>query len=263
MNWTSVFGAMLALGGIGLVFGAILSFAAKKFAVQTDPRVAQVRQNLGGANCGACGFAGCDQFAEAIVQGEASPNGCPAGGAKTAKAIGEIMGISVDAVDDLVARVLCQGEHGVANDRYEYDGYKSCQMASKLSGGNKLCHYACLGLGDCQSVCKFDAIHIEEGLAQINPAKCTACGMCEKTCPRGVIRLLPRDASVIVRCRNSDTGRVARESCMKACIGCKRCEKACQYGAIHVENGYARIDPDKCVRCGACMDICPCGCITA
>ena len=131
-----------------------------------------------------------------------------------------------------------------------------------MAGGPKMCTFACLGLGDCVKVCAFDAITIKDALVQINENKCTACGMCAQTCPRGVIQLLPRDQSVIVRCRNSDTGRMAREACVKACIGCKRCEKECQYDAIHVENGFARIDPDKCTRCGACAKVCPCGCIT-
>lgn len=48
---------------------------------------------------------------------------------------------------------------------------------------------------------------------------------------------------------------------MKACIGCGRCVKECKYGAIAVEDGYARIDPEKCTRCGACAKVCPCGCI--
>jgi len=110
-------------------------------------------------------------------------------------------------------------------------------------------------------VCRFDAIHIENGLAVIDPKKCTSCGMCESACPRGVIKIVPRAASVLVLCRNSDSGRVARESCMKACIGCKRCEKVCKYDAIHVSNGFATIDVDKCTRCGECAENCPCGCI--
>ena len=94
------------------------------------------------------------------------------------------------------------------------------------------------------------------------PKKCTACGNCVNACPRHVIQLKPKDASVLVRCQNADTGRVAREACMKACIGCKRCEKECKYDAIHVENGFARIDTEKCTRCGACAAVCPCKCIT-
>ncbi len=110
--------------------------------------------------------------------------------------------------------------------------------------------------------CAFGAISMKDGIANIDPDKCTACGQCVKTCPRSAIKLLPLSAKVIVRCRNSDVARVARAVCMDACIGCGRCKKECQYEAITVENGFARIDPDKCTRCGACAAVCPCKCIT-
>ena len=252
MDFMPILYALLALGALGAVFGLVLDVADKKFAVEVDERVAAVREACAGANCGACGYPGCDGFAAAVVAGEAPVNGCSAGGAKTANAIAAIMGTDAGSAEPRVARVLCQGEVGTAKERYRYDGYKSCQMAAQMVGGPKMCPYSCVGLGDCMDVCKFDAIHIENGIAVIDPDKCTACGMCEKTCPRHVIRVMAKDAKVIVSC----------QACMKACIGCKRCEKTCQYDAVHVENGFARIDPDKCTRCGECAKNCPCGCIT-
>jgi electron transport complex, RnfABCDGE type, B subunit len=254
--------AGLLLGALGLVFGGMLSFASKKFHVDVDERVAQVRECLGGANCGACGYPGCDGFAAAVVKGEAPITGCAPAGDKGAKAIGKIMGLEAVTGEKLVARVLCQGENGVAKDRYAYDGYQSCATAAGLAGGPKDCRFACLGLGDCQDKCMFGAISMENGIAHVNPDLCTACGACVKACPRGVMKLLPVSSSVIVRCRNSDVARVARAVCMDACIGCGRCKKECQYEAITVENGFARIDPEKCTRCGACAAVCPCKCIT-
>ncbi len=262
MNWMNIVWAIVVLGGLGVLFGAVLQIADKKFAVERDERVDKVRSCLAGANCGACGYPGCDGFAEAVVKGEAPVNGCSAGGAKVAAQVAEIMGVTAESQTPRVARVICQGECGVAKERYEYDGYKSCQMAAQMVGGPKMCRFACVGLGDCMDVCKFDAIRIANGLAVIDQNKCTACGLCQKACPRGVIQLWPKEKSVIVRCRNSDSGRVAREACMKACIACKRCEKTCQYDAIHVENGFAQIDETKCTRCGECVKNCPCGCIT-
>lgn len=262
MNMFAILAAVLALGGLGALFGVLLTVADKKFYVPVDERIEKVQGCLGGANCGACGYAGCAALADAIVAGKAKPNACPPAGAEGAAKIAEIMGLEAGDDKPMVARVLCQGASGIAKDRYIYDGLPSCRAASTMAGGPKMCTFACLGLGDCQKVCAFDAISIKDALVQINENKCTACGMCAQTCPRGVIQLLPRDQSVIVRCRNSDTGRMAREACVKACIGCKRCEKECQYDAIHVENGFARIDPDKCTRCGACAKVCPCGCIT-
>lgn len=70
----------LILGGLGLVFGLLLAYASKRFHVETDPRVEQVRERLPGANCGGCGFPGCDAYAEAVVLEGAKPNLCAAGG---------------------------------------------------------------------------------------------------------------------------------------------------------------------------------------
>lgn len=253
--------AGLLLGILGLIFGGVLTFAAKKFHVEVDERVEQIKDCLGGANCGACGYAGCDAFAQAVVDGKAPIDGCAPAGAKGIEKIGKIMGMEANVGERMVARVLCQGAKGVALDRYEYDGYKSCAVAAGLAGGPKACRFSCIGLGDCQDKCKFDAITMKDGLAHIDPAKCTACGACVKACPRSIISLLPVSQSVIVRCRNTDTARAARAVCMDACIGCGRCKKQCQYDAIIVENGLARIDHEKCTRCGECAAVCPCKCI--
>lgn len=262
MNWIAILLALLVLGVLGLVFGAVLGVADKKFYVKVDERVKKVRECLGGANCGACGFAGCDAFAEAVVAGEAQPNGCPAGGAKTAEAIGEIMGLSVETSAPVVARVLCNGTIGRAKERYEYDGYQSCRVAAGLAGGPKLCRFSCIGFGDCADKCNFNAITMVDGIAHIDEDHCVGCGACVKECPRNAIALLPKDAKHYVLCRNSDTGRDARAACMSACIACQRCVKTCQHDAIKVENGYAAIDYDKCTRCGDCAAVCPCKCIT-
>lgn len=262
MDIKNILYAVLLLGVLGGGFGLILNFASKKFRVQVDERVEKVRSCLAGANCGACGFPGCDGFAQAVVDGKAPVDGCAAGGSKTANAIAEIMGAEVTEKEPMVARVICQGECGVTRERYIYDGYQSCQMASQMAGGPKNCRFACVGLGDCVKVCKFDAIKIVHGLAVIDQNKCTACGSCANVCPRHVIQLKPQNSSVLVRCQNSDVGRLAREACMKACIGCMRCEKTCKYDAIHVVDGYARIDVDKCTRCGECAKVCVSKCIT-
>ncbi len=262
MNITAILYAVVALGGLSLAFALVLSFADKKFAVPVDERVSEVRAALPGANCGACGYAGCDVFAQAVVDGQAKANGCIPGGASSAKAIGDVMGVEVTADKPMIAKVVCQGEVGVSKHRYDYDGYESCRMASMMAGGPKKCPYACVGLGDCVKVCAFGALTVENGLARVDETKCTACGMCASICPRHSIQLKPKNSTVMVRCQNRDTGRQAREECQKACIACKRCQKECKYDAIVIEDGYAKIDPDKCTRCGACAKVCPCGCIT-
>ena len=179
MNWIAILAALGVLGALGLLFGLVLGVVGKKFAVETDERVARVRDCLGGANCGACGYAGCDAFAEAVVKGEAKPNGCTPGGTKAAKAIGEIMGMDVSAMVPKVARVRCNGTCENVAPRYEYTGVQSCRAAAAISGGPKECHYGCLGYGDCLSRCAFGAISLENGIAHVDPDKCTGCGMCE------------------------------------------------------------------------------------
>ncbi len=253
----------LVLGALGLIFGLALSVASKKFYVKVDERVEQVLACTGGANCGACGYAGCGAFAQAVVDGKAAVTGCAPAGAAGAKKIAAIMGVEAgDTGEKMVARVICQGVKGIAKDTYIYDGYQSCALAADMAGGPKDCRFACIGLGDCMDKCMFGAISMKDGIANVNEARCTACGACVKACPRGAIRLMPQSQNVIVRCRNSDTARKAREVCSTACIGCGRCKKECQYDAIVVENGFARIDYTKCTRCGSCAAVCPCKCIT-
>jgi len=261
MEFLPIVYAFLVLGAIGLVFGLVLGFVGKKFAVEVDERVTLVRDCLGGANCGACGFAGCDAFAEAVVAGKAPVNGCTPGGNSTAKAIGAIMGMEAEALEPIVARVRCSGNCDNMLVRYEYSGYESCRAAAAIAGGPKACHFACIGLGDCLHKCKFDAIRIEDGVAKIDPNKCTGCGMCEDTCPRQIIHLLPRSQTILVACRNKATGRLARQQCKTACVACGLCVKACPSEAIKIADGVAEIDETKCTRCGACVPVCRMHCI--
>ena len=262
MNTTNILYAIAALGGMGVLLGARLGMADKLFAVQVDERVALVRENVAGANCGACGYPGCDAFSVAVVAGQAPVTGCTPGGVKSAEALAEIMGVSSGDLEPMVARIRCQGGCGISVDRYEYTGLKSCRHAAGLAGGPKVCSSACYGLGDCQRVCQFDAISFVNGLCVIDPEKCTACGMCVAECPNSLIKLLPQAASVTVRCRNTQAPKIANGACEFACISCKRCEKACEYDAIHVTNFLAEIDPAKCTLCEACVAVCPKKCIT-
>ena len=207
MDWIPVVLALGVLGVVGLIFGILLEVADKKLAVEVDPRISKVGEALGGANCGACGYAGCAALAEAIVSGEAKPNACPAA---NMAAISEALGITVEEGEKMVARVICQGHNGVAKERYKYDGYTSCATAASMAGGPKECAYACIGLGDCMRVCSFGAISMNNGIASIDPNVCVACGNCEKACPRSAIRIIPAETKVLVLCRNKDIGRVAR-----------------------------------------------------
>lgn len=261
MPFSAIALAAGVLGGLGVLFGLILTFADKAFYVPVDERFTLVRDAVAGANCGACGYPGCDGYAQAVVAGEAAIDLCTPGGQKTLDALAEIMGQEAQQTDVQVARVLCQGETGVVKPRYEYTGVQTCHSAVAQAGGPSLCVWGCVGLGDCVRVCRFDAMKIENGIVVIDETKCTACGMCVMECPRSVIKLLPKAARVTVRCQNLGTPREARDVCERACIACKRCEKACQFDAIHVNNNVALIDPIKCTLCGECVKVCPTKCI--
>lgn len=251
----------IIIGLVGLILGAALVTASKKFYVETDDRVTKVRECLRGANCGACGYAGCADYADAIVNKGAPMNACLPGGTKSAAAIGEIMGVSVSASERMVPVLHCNGTCEATKRKFTFDGVQSCTAAKRFYGGTGVCAYGCLGLGDCVSVCENDVISIKDGIAAFCTEKCVSCNKCAKVCPNGLIELRPEKKKVDVRCSSRNMGKVAMQSCQNSCIGCKKCEKVCKFDAIIVENAYPVIDYDKCKSCGLCAKECPRGCI--
>lgn len=257
MDMTSVIISGSALGAMGLIFGAALAYASQKFAVEVDPTAMMIREALPGANCGGCGFPGCDQFAAAVAAGNAPVNGCPVGGKDCASAIAEIMGVVPDQSARKVAHVICKGDSDQCQTKFKYDGITDCK-AAMLVGSDKACGFGCMGYGTCERVCPFDAIHVnEKGLAVVDDEKCTACGICIAACPKKVIAYAPYGQEVIVDCNNKERGAHVKKNCGVACIACGICEKTCQYDAIHVKDLLAVIDYSKCVSCLACTEKCP------
>jgi len=218
--------ALITLGGLGLLFGAILAFASRIFYVEKDPRIEKIDEILPGANCGGCGYPGCSNYAEAVVSGEAEPNLCAPGGEEVVQKIAEILGIKAEAAEPMVAVVRCQGAHGVAKDKFEYQGIRDCNAAVLVHGGHKACVYGCLGFGSCVASCPFDAMAMQDnGLPVVFEDKCTACGNCVEACPKGIMELIPRSQKVFLGCVNQDAGKEVRQVCSVGCIGCALCTK--------------------------------------
>ena len=244
---------------IGLLCAVMLVVASKFMGVPDDETFIKVRECLPGANCGACGYAGCDAYAEAVADGKTAPNLCIPGGPGVAAQLSDILGVEVTVANPRVAYVNCSGDCDAVYCTVKYDGIKSCKAASMVYGGPELCKYGCVGCGDCVSACPVGAIELVNELARIDPCTCIACGACVKTCPKGIISLVEEDVVVAVACSNKEKGADARKHCMKACIGCKKCEKVCEFDAVKVIDNLAVIDYAKCNHCCKCAEACPTG----
>lgn len=251
-------GAIVSLGLSGLVIGVLLAVAARKFKIETDPKVSQIISVLPGANCGGCGYPGCAGLAGAIVEGKAPVGACVVGGNSVAEKIGGIMGVSAGAVEASVAVVYCQGNCRNAETLATYEGVADCQALQAL-GGTKKCSYSCLGLGSCVKACAFDAIKMgDDGIPVVDREKCTGCGACAKACPRSIIGIVPAAKEVHILCRSYDKGPVTRKNCKVGCIACQACVKACPRKAISMDGGtLAKIDYALCDNCGICVTKCP------
>ena len=248
--------AVIALGALGAVFGAVLAVASKIFAVKTDERLPLLMDALPGANCGGCGFAGCQAYAQAVLDGKAPIGLCAAGGSESAKQMSAIMGVEAAEVERKVAMVKCRGQNHAAKGRYT--GISDCRSAMLVGGdGPSACPNGCLGFGTCVSVCKFDAIHVVNGVARVDAEKCTGCMQCAEACPRKVIIPVTYHTDIVIACSNHQRGAYTRQVCDLGCVGCHLCEKQCDYDAIHVINNLAVIDYSKCVSCGRCAAVCP------
>ena len=251
---------VITLVSLGIFFGLVLAYAAKRFAVPVDPTLSKILEHLPGANCGACGKAGCMGFAQALLAGELDLHSCASVAEENKKTIAEFLGLDIKLKTKMVSSLHCCGGNR-AKDKYLYDGMKDCLAASLLLGGQKECKYGCLTYGTCVKACPYDAIEMTgDSFPRVIEDKCTACGVCVHVCPKKLYTLIPHDAEnakIYVACSSQDIGKVVMNICPVGCIACRRCEKACSHGAMQVIDNLARIDYSKCNGCLECAKVCP------
>ena len=246
---------------LALFMAYMLGWANRAFHVEIDPRVEQVIEGLPGANCGGCGFLGCAEYAEAVVAGDAPPDKCPVGGESCIAKIADILGIEVDESWPFRPAVHCGAGYAERLGRADYRGEQTCGSANIIAGVQG-CTYGCLGFGDCQEACDFDAVRDVDGLATIDYDKCTGCGACARVCPRNIISMVPfkDEQMIVVACSNKDFGKEVKTVCTVGCLGCKACQRASDLFTV-VDNvsgiDYDKYDPDKMAEINVALQKCP------
>lgn len=255
--------AILILGSLGCLAALLLAMAARRFSVRVDPRQVALLEVLAGANCGACGYPGCDAYASALLAGTARPDLCRPGGAQTLARIGSILGIETTPLQARMAVVRCRGGREQARLKYDYRGLVDCRAAQKLALGPKLCPSGCLGMGSCVQHCPSNALSLDgSGLAVVDPNRCTGCGLCVSICPRKVITLAPAGSAIHVLCNSHESAAQVKAYCKAGCIGCRLCIKMAP-GCFVMDDSlavvnYGKEDPPAMVRA---MERCPGHCI--
>lgn len=257
-----IFIPALILLVLAMLFAIALAYLGKKLSVSRDERIDQVRDCLSGANCGACGYAGCDGFATALVEGKAELSSCNATSKEKKEEIAEILGLT-DTGEATKVVVCCHGGQD-AKDKYDYVGYGDCRSMELLAGGRKQCAWGCLGTGSCVDACQHHAVTVKQkGYSEVSLSKCISCGKCISVCPKKIIKRIPASATYYVACSNHQKGKEVRELCTKGCIACGICVKQCEVGAITIVDNLATIDYTKCINCGKCAAKCPQRCIVS
>jgi RnfABCDGE-type electron transport complex B subunit len=229
---------------LAVAMGWVLGWASRTFYVYVDPKVVAIQDALPGANCGGCGYVGCNSYADAIGTGEEEDIAlCGPGGTSCVNAIADILGIEVTEVWPYKAVVHCAAKTEDRLLQMDYRGEPTC-AAANLVAGFQGCIYGCMGLGDCVRVCDYDAMHIVDGLAVVDYEKCTGCKLCAAACPRNIITMVPfkRSEMFVVACSNDDFGKEVQEVCTVGCTGCMSCSRVSEF--MEMDGNRPKIDYD-------------------
>lgn len=163
---TTILVALLALGGLALIFGLILGYASIRFKVEGDPLVEQIDEILPQTQCGQCGYPGCKPYAQAIAEGDVI-NKCPPGGDATIKKLAELMGVEATSLD------AAHGKEDVKKVAYIRED-------------------ECIGCTKCIQACPVDAIlGAAKQMHTVIVDECTGCDLCVDPCPVDCIDMIP------------------------------------------------------------------------
>jgi RnfABCDGE-type electron transport complex B subunit len=262
--WGSAWPAGLTMLGLGTGFAIVLLIASAKLKVHVDPKIEQIHEALPNLDCGACGFAGCGQYAAAVIADPELIGHCAPGGADTSGKIADILNLQVSESGPKKMPVVHCRAHTEDRVHYGmYQGMPTCIAANALANV-QACKFGCLGYGDCTRACKFGALSIIDGLAMVDYEKCTGCSACAKACPRNLIEMVPfgHENMLVVACSSRETGRSTRAMCKVGCIGCGLCAKQTDFFSIAdflARTDYDRYAPDEATE--TAMNKCPTGVI--
>jgi electron transport complex protein RnfB len=244
--WNSAWPAGVTMLVLGLGFAVVLLIANEKLKLQHDEKVERTLAVLPHINCGACGCAGCEEYAKAVVADPTLLGRCFPGGPKTMHEVAAILNLQISNDPHVPKRPIVHCRAHIDDKTYyaEYQGIPTCISANALANV-QACKFGCLGFGDCVAACKFDALAVIDGLATVNYTKCTGCGACSKACPRSLIEMVPFTCEnmMTVACKNRENGKTTRAMCKVGCIGCGLCAK--QTPLFTIEENLARLDYGK------------------
>ena len=261
MDFTLIITAVTAIGGLTLVLSTALVLANRQLHVHEDPRIDDIEDMLPATNCGGCGYPGCRPFAEALVAGDALPGKCSVSTDEGRERIASYLGVDVGAEERVIARLACAGGANVARNRARYDGLQSCSGAALVAGGGKACFWGCLGIGDCETACDFDAITMNaQGLPVVAEDRCTGCGDCVTACPKDLFSLQPESHRLWVACKSQEEGDEVLEDCEVGCTACGRCAMDAP-GLIEMRGNLPVIDYAKGKAIAEPTQRCPTGAI--
>lgn len=256
INWGKLGIVIGLVAAISIVFGILIVVVYKLCFVKEDEKATTIMENLAGANCGGCGYAGCADFAKALLEGKAKLKDCGATSKENKAVIYKLLGQEVIEEEKTMAIVKCCGGNN-ALDKFNYVGNFDCVALSKMQNGQKVCSFACMGAGSCVKDCPFNAISVKDGIAKVNKLICESCGACVLKCPHQVIELIPQKARIYVACSSKCKARDVMNACSTGCIGCGVCAKNCPQGAITMKDNLPIIDYSKCTGCKICLEKCP------